>query len=1036
MVRFLVHRPIAVIMIFIALLMLGVVSYRMLPVSLMPDVDIPEITVQVSYPKSSARELENAVVSRMRSDLMQVGNLRDIQTETRDGMATLRLLFDYGASIDYAFIEVNEKIDLGMGSYPSDMDRPRVIKASANDIPVFYLNITSKETPGLPDKDRYRVEANKLVELSEFCDNVVRRRMEQLPEVAMVDMSGLASPEILIRPKRDKMESLGLNDNIFSTAIAGRTGEGGSLSVRDGYFQYTIRFASSLITAGDISDIYLKANDKMYQLSDLAEIEMRPQTERGMFLDGRTRGVTMAVIQQSEAKMADLKASLGSLIDRFRLEYPGMNFSVSQDQSSLLDYSIGNLLQNLIMGCILSFVVLFFFLSDFRAPVLIGITVPISLVLSFIFFKLIGLSINIISLSGLALGIGMIVDCSIIVIDNILRYKAQGLSLVEACIRGTNEVIVPMLSSTLTTSSVFLPLVFLSGMAGALFFDEAVSVTLGNFASFVVAIVLLPVLVGVLYAIGSRRRARKAERGESSAWNRLIHRITFGEQFERGYERGVEWVFRNKLITVGIVGLLLCSVVWLFRVIEVRTLPDLDQTEMRLFVEWNENIHLEENQRRVNALLGPLDSLLVQSNSYIGEQDFVLNRNRDIDYYEAEIYLKVRKPELLAVTEDSVRSFFARNYPMATLSVLPPSNLFEQIFDQNLPPLLAKVGIPTGNHPSADSIAAFVAEADRVMKSSVPNVMAYKEFLRISLNQERLVLYGISEGSVVSAIRSAFGDNNVTVLRSSQRFLPIKLGSDARSVPQILSTLTVKNSRGENFPVSLFVSTYRDRDMKYIIGGQQGEYIPLSFYIDKSQMEQAKAVLRDLVRQKGYAQVQFGGSIVENKALFAELGLILLISFLLLYFILAAQFESLMQPLIVLLEIPIDIAGALFVLWVCGNSLNLMSGIGIVVMCGVIINDSILKVDTINQFRKEGLPLIQAIKTGGRIRLRSIVMTSLTTIFAVLPFLWSNDMGSELQRPLSLALIGGMTLGTLVSLFVIPLAYWFVYRKDTKPSQA
>jgi len=1028
-VRFLVHRPIAVMTLFLALLVLGLVSYRLLPVTLMPDVDIPVITVQVSDPKSTARELEGAVVSRMRSDLMQVSHLRDILTETTDGAATLRLLFEYGTSIDYAFIEVNEKIDLGMASYPQGLSRPRVIKASAQDLPVFYLNVTLRDDSVPSNADGPGRDDTRFVQLSNFCDQVLRRRLEQLPEVAMVDMSGLASPEILIRPKKDKMESLGLRDDIFSSALTSRGAGVGSMSVRDGYFQYSVRFATSIISQEDIADIHLQYNGKMYQLQDLAEVVLRPAEPRGMFLDGPSRGVTMAVIQQSEAKMADLKEALNNQIQRFEKDYPQMQFSVSQDQSILLDYTIGNLIQNLVTGCILAFLVLLFFLNDFRAPLLIGITVPIAMVLSFIFFHLMHLSINIISLSGLALGIGMIVDCSIIVLDNIIRYKGMGHTLREACVRGTNEVMVPMLSSTFTTSSVFLPLIFMSGMAGALFFDEAVSVSLGNFASFIVAVTLLPVMVAILYSIRNKK-ASSTEPARDSLMQRLGQKLCISERFEQGYEHGLEWVFRHKTVTTLIVALLLVSVVFLFRVIEVRSLPEMDQTEMRVQISWNQNIHVEENRRRTIEMLSMLDSFLLSSNSYIGEQTFVLNQQKNLDYYQTELYLKVQRSGQLPLVEEQLRALFDRQYPLATLTILPPVNLFEQIFETRKAPLEAQVGVPTNPRMPVDSIVAFVAEADRRMGAYAPNVLPFKEYLSIGLIQERLLLYGVSQNAVMSALRSAFGEEQVMVLRSSQRDLPIVLGTEPMRVQETLSTLKVANAQGDQIPVSFFISVFRDRDLKFITGGEQGEYLPLSYHIRPRDMDSAKSVLRTLVREWDMPQVQFGGSIVENRSMIGELSLILMVSVLLLYCILAAQFESLLQPLIVLLELPVDIAGALFLLWVCGDSLNLMSGIGLVVMCGVIINDSILKVDTINRFRKDGMPLMEAIQTGGRVRLRSIVMTSLTTICGILPFLWSQDMGSELQRPLSLALIGGMTLGTLVSLYFIPLAYWFVYRRS------
>lgn len=1029
MIKFLLSRPIATIMVFVAILMFGIVSYNLLPVSLMPDLDIPEITVHVSYPNSLARELENAVVKNLRMQLMQVSHLNGIECETSDGRSIIRIHFEYGTSVDFAFIEVNEKIDAAMNSLPRDMDRPRVIKASSTDLPVFYLNVSIKND-SLRDT---QLPVDKFIELSEFCENVIRKRIEQLPQVAMIDISGTMKPEIMIRPDTKKMESLNITNEQVEQAIANSNFNPVSIMVREGYYQYQIRFTSNLKTPDDIGNIYIRSKEKVIQLKDIAEVRIQTQKSRGMFITGNKQAITMAVIQQSDARLEDLKGALGSLVKRLSTDYPELEFETSQDQTKLLDYTISNLRQDLIMGSILAFLVLFLFLSDFRAPLLIGITIPMSLVISFMFFKLFHLSINIISLSGLALGIGMIIDCSIIVIDNISQHHARGLSISEACEVGTNEVIRPMLSSTLTTSSVFLPLIFLSGLAGALFYDEAVSVTIGNSASFIVAISILPVMFSILYKKRTKpvsSYARNNQEKETGRWKRMIPKLSFGHKLEDWYENGVDIVFRHQVISTLTFLLLIAMSVVLFRVVKKEKLPYLTQNELLIDLVWNENIHLDENRRRVVSLLSSVRESTGQSNCLIGEQEFILNREKDLDYYEAEIYLKLNNPEDVQLVEDKLRTQLQNQYPMAKISFRQPETIFERIFSGNGVPLVARVSVSETGSVDADSIVTFVKEADERLKTVIPNRIPLRQHLSIQIDQERLLLYNVDYNLVISDIKTAFNENSFSVLRSYQRFMPIVLGDDSKLISDILLVHKVKNRKGEEFPLSTFVNISREHDLKYITAGEQGEYIPLNYYATKENAEVYKSTIRKLADERNYPDVQFAGSLDSNKKMFGELGIILLISLLLLYFILAAQFESLLQPLIVLLEVPADIAGALFMLWIFNNSLNIMSAIGIIVMTGVIINDSILKVDTINQLKRTGMPLRDAIRQGGLIRLRSIIMTALTTIFGVLPFFFGGGMGAELQRPLSLSLIGGMVFGTFVSLFFVPLIYWWIYKGE------
>jgi multidrug efflux pump subunit AcrB len=1026
-IRFLIYRPVSVIMAYVAVLMLGITAYYNLPVSLMPAVDIPEIMVHVNYP-GSARELENAIVRNLRTQLMQVAHINDVTSETSDGQSIIRLSFDYGTSIDYASIEVNEKIDVSMSALPRDMDRPRVVKASAADLPVFYLNVTFNDSAFFTNHDI----DNRFLSLSEFCENVIRKRVEQLPQVALADMSGLTAPQVLLKPDQQKMRSLNLSVEQLQQAIEQSNAAPGSIMVRDGHYQYFLRFSSYLKTPDDIGNIRLRIDDKVILMKDISEITVQPQKQRGLFITGNQQAVTMAIIQQAGTQMADMKETLHGLIRDFEKDYPELQFEITKDQTRLLDYSISNLRQNLVLGSILAFLVLFLFLKDLRSPFLIGIAVPVSLVISFLLFKLFNISINIISLSGLALGIGMIIDCSIIVIDNISQYHARGFLLHDACIKGTAEVIIPMLSSTLTTSAVFIPLIFASGMAGALFYDEAISISVGNAASFIVAITLLPVMYALLHR-SPRMNPDHSATGKGIIRKRwklnFLHKVNIGGRLEVLYERGIYWVFDHKVtvlvaffVLLGLNGLLLV-------VVEKEKLPALTQTEAIVRIDWNQNIHLTENRKRIEGLINRVRHFTVQSSALIGEHQFIVGDKKSQDYYQAEIYLRLKEPGALRQVKDTLYALL-RHFPQAKSEFLAPQNMFETLFNNNEPPLLAMAGLK-GGRVDVDSILSFAEEADLRVGKKSSNPVSLKQHLSISIDQEKLLLYDVEYDVIYKAIKTMFNEYHATTLRSYQRYMPVLFGDGNTLVGQALREATIKNRNGDEFPLHVFINVYPERDLKYITAGQQGEYVALHYDIQPEDAARHMATLRTLTEERNFPHAYFGGTVINARKMIRELSFILIISLLLLYFILAIQFESFLQPLIVLLEIPADIAGALFMLWIFDDSLNIMSAIGIIVMCGIIINDSILKVDTINQLRKEGLPLMEAIKQGGILRLRSILMTAMTTIFAILPFFVGSDMGSELQRPLSLALIGGMTVGTLVSLFFIPLAYWMIYQRRT-----
>ena len=460
MIRFLLQRPIAVLMAFTACFIVGLVTYFTIPVSLLPDIAIPEITVQISGQNTSARELENTVVKPVRLQLMQVAGLRDIHSETRDGAGIIRLSFDFGTNTDLAFIEVNEKIDAAMNYLPREVERPRVVKASATDIPVFCLNLTLKTI----ENDA------AFLDLCQFAETVIKRRIEQLPEVAMVDITGILGRQLQIVPDMKLLDMADITLNDLESALSANNIEPGSMTVRDGYYEYNIKFSTLLRTPEDVQNIYIRKNDRIFQIKDLAKVAVVPEKETGLSLANGKRAVTLAVIKQADENMDNMKEALAEVTDYFKSIYPDIEFTITRNQTELLDYTISNLKQNLSLGFLFICIVAILFLGDVKSPAVIGLSMVVSIIISFLFFYLFNMSLNIISLSGLILALGMMIDSSIIVTENIAQYRAKGDNLEEACIKGTTEVITPMLSSTFTTIAVFVPLVFISGIAGAIFF--------------------------------------------------------------------------------------------------------------------------------------------------------------------------------------------------------------------------------------------------------------------------------------------------------------------------------------------------------------------------------------------------------------------------------------------------------------------------------------------------------------------------------------------------------------------------------------
>lgn len=469
--------------------------------------------------------------------------------------------------------------------------------------------------------------------------------------------------------------------------------------------------------------------------------------------------------------------------------------------------------------------------------------------------------------------------------------------------------------------------------------------------------------------------------------------------------------------------------VMMFMVMRQERMPEIDSNETIARIDWNENISLDANRKRVETLK---DSMSVINSAYIGTQDYLLSSDFDLSTSESELYFMTARPEEIAPLQQRLADRIRNNYPDATVSFHKVDNIFEKIFSTDEAEIEVRISSPVSDN---SMIARLSSLRDKIGMTTSEQLspLPLREQIDISVDRTLLSVYNVDYSEVQRTLRTAFKSNTASTLRSYQEYTPIEIAGREKTVNDILNNTFVRSradkdgSRTE-IPLRSLVSLGHSRDLKTITAGVSGEYVPMGLEVPGRE-EKVMESIRETVTADGAFDVEFAGSFFSNARMMKELTVILLVSVMLMYFILCAQFESFLQSLIVLLEIPVDTFFAMLSLMIFGQSLNLMSAIGIIVTCGIVVNDSILKIDTINELRKTGMPLEKAIHTAGQRRLSAIIMTSLTTIIAMVPVLFTSDMGSELQRPMAIAMIGSMLVGTLVSIFIIPLFYWLIYRK-------
>lgn len=1007
MIRYLIRRPVAVFLSFGLLLVLGLYYFTSIPVSLLPPIDVPRIIITLSYPGHTASQVEASGLRSLREGLLTTSHLVEIQSRAANHRGSLYLQFEHGTRMDLAYVEVNEKIDRLSQSLPRDLPRPQVNRVNTSDIPVARLHILPDSTG--PD----------LATLTDLAEKIIKKRIEQLEGVGTVDIHGQVDQIIVVQPDQPALQAAGLQAGDITTAIRNANQELGSLSIRDGQYRYYVRLARTLHDPETIRNIPVQGSQGTIPLSRLCQVDLVPESRLDYHLYQDEEGLVMTIQKQAGARMHELMPRLYEAIGLCRRDYPGFRFEISQDQSFLLVAGIDNLKQDILYGGILTIALLFLFLGHWSAPSLMSISIPLSLVIGVVFFYWFGLSFNIISLSGLALGIGMLIDNSIVVIDHISRKRKSGLSLEDSAVTGTVEMVPPVISQVLTTVVVYAPLVLLHGMAGDLIGDQAKALTISLGVSLLIAFCLAPLLYKSLLSRLSRGEIR-----EDTVFYRWV---------EKGYHRMIHHILRYRPIYFLLTLLMMPAGFWIAKYLPVRALPETRQTESLIRIDWNEPIDAAENRRRHGLLTAHIRPFILSSEADIGITQYVLQDNPQT-VQQGTLYYACGSEMDRLNADKAVSDWIRKNYPGAGLELEEAPNAFTQLFSSAAPYFEARfTNVTPGQDSSILDLAGKMANTGALPGDGLSS----ETLLEILPDYSRMALYGIDRQVLDQALEQRYGSYKLTELQNAGDQLRVDLVSD----PAENQGQWLKSHNGNSYPMHHFVQFRYRSQPKQILADRSGQYYNLIWPDGSgSKVEDLKQRLSAFALDQGIP-VHFSGRYFEEQKQFRQLVFIFLLVVLLMYVILAIQYESLVQPILVMLTIPLGITGSMLLLWATGSSLDTMAAIGFIVILGLVVDDPILKIETLNRlskaYKSKGLPLDELtlsrmIHEAGSICLKPLLMVSLTTSLALVPVLFIPGLGNELQKPLVWVIIGGLTIGTFFTTWFIPLAYWYWIRFKQK----
>ncbi len=1000
MLRSLLQRPVGVLMSFLVLIVFSLLAFVHLPVSLLPETDVPQIVIKITYPNASPAEIEENILRLIREKMLSLPQIKDIRSQANAESGIVELFFEQGTQMQYAYLEANEKIDQLTQNLPRNLPRPQVVRLNTADVPIIRLQITPKQ--------------GDLLQVSELVEKVIRKRIEALEGISLVDMNGLQRKMIAVHLKTTMLDALQITEKQVFQAIQEANQDLGAISVRDGQYRYFVKIGSQTTSIADLEKIFvLSATGKAIALKEIAELKETAEQAQASHLSNLQNSIVLTLHKQADAQMDKLIPKIYETKSILEKEYPFLAFELSQNQYTLLEAGISNLQNDLLWGGLFAFLILFIFIGNYQVPFIIGIILPTSLVTSFLVFWIFGTSINIVSLSGLALGLGMTIDNAIIIFDNISKKRLQGTPLFEACVKGTAEMFAPLFSSGLTTLAVFVPLVFLSGLAGAFTKDQAISVGAILATSLLVSCVLLPLLYVLFF-----QKSQKMPKEDTRLYLFLL----------KIYKKIYTFLLRKPVLSFwifllsGFVGL---SIAFL---LPIEGLPPIKRTDVVVKINWNEPISLQENENRVRIFLEKYQKFADFSEADIGISQFLFGKESQ-HLGQAEVYINFKKFSYKKSLIKDIQYFLKRNYPQARFEVSEAPNVFDLVFARNTPYYEIKIRNLQKNLPIPFTEMQDFLEKQNSNYLNLGKGLQSETQVKVHILDDELISKQVSREQIIEALKSLFTAKAIVDIRSFGTILPVRLGESQEDFEEKIQKSFIRKDSTSLYPLASFVKFEFENTYKTLTADKIGVFHSLE--ISKENEEKIDETSEEILlksKEKTW-QVDFSGQYFENRENLKELGIILLVATALLYLILTIEFESLRQPLIVLCTLPLGFTGSLLGVWLGGASLNVMSAIGLVVMLGIIDNEAILKIDTINRLRKEGMSFDEAISKAGEICFKPVLMTSLTNILALVPFLFDTGIGGDLQRPFVLAIIGGLSFGTFTSLFFVSLAYRFLAKK-------
>ena len=1067
-----VNRPVTVWMFMFAIILFGMVGFSRLAVKLLPDLSYPTITIRTQYIGAAPVEVEQLVSKPIEEAAGIVKGLREISSISRSGTSDVVLEFEWGTDMDMASLDVREKLDTI--ELPLDVKKPLLLRFNPNLDPIVRLALS------VPDASN-----NDLKQMRTYAEEELKRQLESLTGVAAVRLSGGLEQEVHILLNQQKLTQLNLNADLIRSRIAEENINLSAGKVIQGEKEYLVRTLNQFDSLEELGQIVVyRDGQTLVRLFEVAEIVDAHKERNDVTRISDQESIELAIYKEGDANTVAVARKVTAELDKLNEGNSKTELKVIYDQSEFIESAVSEVTSAALMGSLLSMLVIYLFLRDIIPTLIISISIPFSVIATFNMMYFADISLNIMSLGGIALAVGLLVDNAIVVLENIDRCKSLGMSKLDAAVTGTKEVAGAIFASTLTTLAVFVPLVFVDGVAGALFSDQALTVAFALLASLLVALTTIPMLASregfkALPPLIAKAKKAKPETkmGKFKHYSATVFSFPFillfsylpsalltlaimltrllswfTGLFMRPLSSGFNWVYHQlemmyhgllalalkfKILTISIALLVTLGAASLVPKLGMELIPPMNQGEFYVEILLPPGTEVSETDKVLRKLALSIKDREDVKHAYSQAGSGGLMTSDTSRGGENWGRLQVVLADHSAFdTVANVLRGTAMRIPELEAKIQHP-----ELFSFKTPLEIELIGYDLAQlKNTADSLVDALSDSDRFADINTSLRDGQPE-LSIRFDHERLAKLGMDAPTVANRIAQRIGGTIASQYTVRDRKIDILVRSEIEERDQISDIDSMIINPNSSYPISL--SAVADVTLKLgpsaINRISQQRVAIVSANLAYGDLNEAVLEARTILGQQTLPtsiQARFGGQNEEMEHSFQSLQIALVLAVFLVYLVMASQFESLLHPLLILIAVPMAVGGSILGLYITQTHLSVVVFIGLIMLAGIVVNNAIVLVDRINQLRQNGVEKLTAISQAAKSRLRPIIMTTLTTALGLSPMAFGLGDGSEVRAPMAITVIFGLCLSTLLTLVVIPALYALFDRKEFKVKQS